>query len=179
MVLCDARWIGPHGIGRFAQEVLNRLPAHGKLTKGPKPLSPMDSVWLSLEIARRKPRVYFSPGFNPPVLCSVPLVFTIHDLIHLSVPEEGTPFKRAYFQRLVLPWARRAFRVLTVSDYSKRQIIRWSGLAEDRVVVAGNGVDASFSPEGPRAQFGGRYLLYVGNRKPHKNLDRLFDAFRS
>lgn len=177
MVLCDARWIGPHGIGRFAQEVLARLPAHSTVTKGPKLLSPLDSIWLSIEIARRRPNVYFSPGFNPPVFSSAALVFTIHDLIHLTVPEEGTTFKKAYFQQLVLPSARRAFRVLTVSEYSKRQIVRWSRLPEDRVVVAGNGVDSSFSPIGPRAQFGGRYLLYVGNRKPHKNLDRLFHAF--
>jgi glycosyltransferase involved in cell wall biosynthesis len=178
MVLSDARWIGPHGIGRFAREVLSRLPVHWKVTRGPKLLSPIESVWLGLEIARRKPDVYFSPGFNPPAFCAAALVFTIHDLIHLRIPEEGSLLKRAYFQQLVLPSARRAFRILTVSEFSKRQILAWSRLPEDRVVVAGNGVDESFSPEGPRLQFGARYLLYVGNRKPHKNLDRLFGAFR-
>ena len=178
MVLSDARWIGPHGIGRFAREVLTRLPDHWRVSRGPKLLSPLESIWLSVEIARRKPDVYFSPGFNPPAFCPAVLVFTIHDLIHLHIPEEGSLLKRAYFQQLVLPSARRAFRVLTVSEFSKRQILAWSRLPEDRVVVAGNGVDASFSPAGPRCQFGARYLLYVGNRKPHKNLDRLFEAFR-
>jgi len=178
MMLSDARWIGPHGIGRFAQEVLQRLPAHGKLTKGPKVLSPLDSAWLSFEIARRKPDVYFSPGFNPPVFSSAPLIFTIHDLIHLRVPEEGNALKHWYFKHIVLPSAKRAFRVLTVSEYSRREILSWSGLPGERVVVAGNGVDKSFSPAGVRNEFGGPYLLYVGNRKPHKNLDRLFQAFR-
>lgn len=111
------------------------------------------------------------------MFCVSPLVFTIHDLIHLGVPEEGSPLKRSYFKNVVLPSARRAFRVITVSDHSKRQILRWSSLPEHRVVVAGNGVDASFSPVGPAKEFNARYLLYVGNRKPHKNLDRLFEAF--
>ncbi len=112
------------------------------------------------------------------MFCASPLVFTIHDLIHLGVPEEGSPLKRSYFQHVVLPSARRAFCVLTVSEHSKCQILRWSRLPEHRVVVAGNGVDSSFSPVGPVKDFGARYLLYVGNRKPHKNLDRLFQAFK-
>jgi glycosyltransferase involved in cell wall biosynthesis len=178
MMLCDARWIGPHGIGRFAREVLDRLPAHGRVTEGPRLLSPLDSTWLSFEIARRRPNVFFSPGFNPPVFCSAALVFTIHDLIHLRIPEEGSALKRLYFDRIVLPSARRAFRVITVSEYSRREILDWSGLPEDRVVVTGNGVDSSFCPTGPSRHFDGRYLLYVGNRKAHKNLDRLFQAFR-
>jgi glycosyltransferase involved in cell wall biosynthesis len=135
-------------------------------------------VWLSWQIARQRPDVYFSPGFNPPVFCASPLVFTIHDLIHLGVPEEGSPLKRSYFQHVVLPSARRAFCVLTVSEHSKCQILQWSRLPEQRVVVVGNGVDSSFCPVGPVKDFGARYLLYVGNRKPHKNLDRLFEAFK-
>jgi glycosyltransferase involved in cell wall biosynthesis len=138
----------------------------------------MDPVWLSLHIARRNPRVYFSPGFNPPLFCKAALIFTIHDLIHLSLPGGNGWAKRAYFEQVVYPSARRAFRILTVSEYSKREIVKWSRLPEDRVIVAGNGVDGSFSPDGPRHECGTRYVLYVGNHRLHKNLDRLFAAFR-
>ena len=41
-LLCDARWLGSHGIGRFAGEILARLPAHTRLAEGPKPLSAAD-----------------------------------------------------------------------------------------------------------------------------------------
>lgn len=177
MLLTDARWAGPHGIGRFANEVLTRLPLHSQITAGPRPLSALDSFWLSLEIARRRPSVFFSPGFNPPVHCRVPMIFTIHDLIHLSIPEEGGILKRQYFERIVRPAARRAFRVVTVSEYSRAEILAWTGLAPHRVIVAGNGVDSSFCAYGPRTRIGARYVLYVGNRKPHKNLDRMFEAF--
>jgi glycosyltransferase involved in cell wall biosynthesis len=178
MMLSDARWIGPHGIGRFAKEVLGRLPVHQQVTRGPKVLSALDPAWLSVQIARRKPHVYFSPGFNPPLFCKAALIFTIHDLIHLRMPGGNGWAKRVYFDRVVFPSAHRAFRILTVSEYSKREIVNWSRLPEERVVVAGNGVDGLFSPHGPRREFGSRYVLYVGNHRPHKNLDRLFAAFR-
>ncbi len=81
------------------------------------------------------------------MFCVSPLVFTIHDLIHLGVPEEGSPLKRSYFKHVVLPSRPACFLcMLTVSEHSKRQILRWSHLPEHRVVVAGNGVDSSFSP---------------------------------
>lgn len=172
----DSRWVGPHGIGRFAQEVLARLP--GKPLRSPfSPLSPLDPLALSAALWLRRPAVFFSPGFNPPLWSPVPFVFTIHDLIHLHVPEELSRLKAAYYRFVVRPAARRAFRVLTVSEYSKTQIVRWAGVKPDQVVVVGNGVDLAFSPDGPAYDPGYPYILYVGNRKPHKNLPRLLEAF--
>jgi glycosyltransferase involved in cell wall biosynthesis len=177
-LLCDARWIGPHGIGRFAHEVLLRLPEHRQLARGPKPLSAADPLWLTCRLAACRPRLYFSPGFNPPPVCSAPFVFTIHDLIHLRVPAEGTPAKRLYYRLIVKPACRRASRVLTVSEYSRAQILQWSRLPPERVVNVGNGVGPPFQPDGPRRQPGFPYVLYVGNSRPHKGLLSLLLAFR-
>lgn len=175
-LLADARWIGPHGIGRFAREVLSRVGG-GFLDKGLPLLHPLEPFWLSFQLYRRQPQVYFSPGFNPPLVSPCPFVFTIHDLIHLRVPQEVSPAKQLYYKAVVRPAARRAYRVLTVSEYSRREILEWARLPEHRVTVVGNGVSTAYSPEGPRHQPGYPYLLYVGNRKPHKNLGRLFRAF--
>jgi len=65
--------------------------------------------------------------------------------------------------------------VLTVSEAVKREIVERFGCGEDHVVVTPNGVAAPFSPTGRAAE--GRYFLYVGNDKPHKNVDLLVDAF--
>ena len=138
-LLADARWRGPHGIGRFATEVLRRLPAHQELTGGPKPLSPLDSLWTAAQVFTRRPALYFSPGFNPPV-CRVPLAFTIHDLMQIRTPEVATPAKRLYYAAVVRPACRRANRILTVSEYSRKQILEWTGVAEERIVNVGNGV---------------------------------------
>jgi glycosyltransferase involved in cell wall biosynthesis len=50
-------------------------------------------------------------------------------------------------------------------------------MPDENVIVVGCGVDNKFSPIGPRYNPGYPYLLYVGNRKPHKNIDRLLKAF--
>ena len=177
-LLSDARWTGAHGIGRFATEVLRRLPEHRRIEHGPKPLSLADPLWLMCQVTRRRPAVFFSPGFNPPPACAVPFVFTIHDLIQVRLAVVATPAKRIYYEAIVKPACRRAFRVLTVSDYSRTEILRWSGVPEDRVVNVGNGVGEPFAPGGARYEPGFPYILYVGNFRPHKNLDRLFAAFR-
>ncbi len=177
-VLSDARWIGRHGIGRFAREVLSRLPAHRQLTGGPKPLSPADPIWLSICTLAGPHAVFFSPGFNPPPLRRAPFVFTIHDLIHIESAEEASAAKRFYYEFVLKPACRRAHRILTVSEYSRSRIVKWSDVPEDLVVNVGNGVGAPFVVNGPRYSPGFSYVLYAGNARPHKNLPRLFAAFR-
>lgn len=176
-VVADTRWIGPHGIGRFAREVISRLPGATTISGSLPLLHPLEPIWLSWVLARLRPRAYFSPGFNPPLRSPVPLVFTIHDLIHLRFPEETSVNKRVYYSLVVRPAAGRAYRVLTVSEFSKQEILEWAGLPEEKVLVVGNGVGSEFSPEGKRHVPGYPYLFYVGNLKPHKNLQRLLEAF--
>jgi len=178
-VLCDARWFGFHGIGRFAREVLARLPGHAEIATGPKPVSPFDPIWLSYQIGARRPSVFFSPGFNSPAMCRCPFVFTIHDLIHLRVPDVATVEKRLYYRFVIQRAAQRAYRVLTVSEFSRQEILRWSELAPERVVNVGNGVSEDFSPNGPRYRPGFEYVFCIGNTRKHKNLKRLFRAFRA
>ncbi|MCL4486470.1 MAG: glycosyltransferase [Nitrospirae bacterium] len=111
-------------------------------------LSPLDPVWVSWQIAKERPGVYLTPGFNPPAYSKVPFVVTIHDLIHLKVPEERGAMRRLYYEVVVKPALSRAFCVLTVSEFSRREILEWSKLAPFRVRVAQNGVSPEFSPEG-------------------------------
>lgn len=178
MLLVDSRWVGPHGIGRFARETISCLPDAERINSRVSPLLGLfDPIWMSIQIARRRPRVYFSPGFNPPLWCSVPFVFTIHDLIHLRFPEESSFLKRQYYEHIVLRGTHRAARVLTVSEFSKQEILEWAGIPEDRVVVVGNGVGGEFVPVGRVHAPGFPYILYVGNQKPHKNIPRLLEAF--
>lgn len=176
-ILCDARWSGPHGIGRFARNVLSRLPEHTELKSGPRPLSALDPLWLSYQIAALRPSAFFSPGFNSPAVSTRPLIITIHDLTHIQFPAFATWGRRLYYQFLVKPAAIRAVCVLTGSEYSRTQILKWSGLPETRVVNISYGVEALFHPDGPRYEPGYPYILYVGNFRAHKNLDRLLAAF--
>ena len=179
-ILTDARWLGPHGIGRFASNVLARLPQHRQLRNGPRPLSVVDPLWLSYQVARHRPEVFFSPGVSLPAACSARLVFTIHDLICVQLPAASvfsTCARKLYFRVIVKSAARRAYRVLTVSEYSRVELLKWTGLHEEKIVNVGNGIDRVFRPTGRRYDAGFRYVLYVGNFKPHKNVNRLLEAF--
>lgn len=176
-ILFDQRWIGCHGIGRFASEVSGRLGGIEFLPAVSKPLHMWDSLWTSAMITLKRPDVYFSPGFNPPLFSSRPFVFTIHDLIHLNCSDETSFSKKIYFNGLVRPACQRAEFILTVSEFSRSEIIDWSDVAPSKVVNVGCGVGECFTPDGPPPPDEGRYLLYVGNLKPHKNLPRLLEAF--
>jgi glycosyltransferase involved in cell wall biosynthesis len=175
--LVDGRWFGPTGIGRFAREVVARLPGVDLLEGGLRRLHPVEPLWLSGVLACRRPSAYLSPGFNPPRWSPVPFAFTIHDLIHVRFPAEATALRRAYYDLVVRPAAHRARCVLTVSEHSRRDILEWSGLAEERVVVVGCGVGDAFCPTGPVRSLGRPHLVCVSSASPHKNLPGLITAF--
>ncbi|MEJ6021479.1 glycosyltransferase family 4 protein [Ramlibacter sp. PS4R-6] len=173
----DTRWFGEHGIGRFAQELFRRLPGTVPLRIAGGKLSPVDPLACTLAASRLRGGRYFSPGFNPPLYSPVPVVFTMCDLIHLRVASESTPVRRLYYRTVVRPGARRAERILTISEFSRRDVLEWTGVPEERVVNVGTGVSEVFTPDGTRHEPGFPYLLHVGRRASHKNVERLVAAF--
>ena len=176
-ILYDARWIGDHGIGRFAAEILNALPFLAPFRGSRNPWNALDPLLLSAVLLRERPRLFFSPGYNSPLISTVPFVFTLHDLHHLRVPENSNGLKRAYYRYCIKPACHRAAFVLTVSEYSKAEIIDWAKVREEKVVKVGAGVGHPFTTAGNRYNPGYPYLLYVGSRKRHKNLPRLLEAY--
>jgi glycosyltransferase involved in cell wall biosynthesis len=93
-----------------------------------------------------------------PLACPCPAVVTVHDLSFLT---DVMPLRDRLVFRTVVPHAvRRARRVVTVSERTRRDLVARYGLPEERVIVAPNGVDPAFSPSGrPRTH---DYLLFVG-----------------
>lgn len=175
-MLFDQRWIGPHGIGRFAQEVANHTRFQPIGLKG-NPLALQDPWHLRQYLNTTRPMHFFSPGFNAPLDRPCDFSFTIHDLIHLEFPAEQSLPKQLYYRWIIRPATRNASVVFTVSEYSRRRIIEWSGVSENKVVVCSNGVDARFFEPGEKWQHPKPYLLYVGNQKPHKNVESLVRAY--
>lgn len=176
-LLVDDRWQGAYGIARFGREVISRLPwGPLRLTFG-RPATPFDPVVASAAIAIRRPDVYFTPGFCPPLKTTrIPYVMTVHDLIHLEDRGEWSRAKSAFYSTIVRPGIVQAAKVLTVSEYSRQRIVEWAGVDPDRVVVAPDGASSVFTQSGARFTTDRGYLLYVGNSKPHKNLRTLLSA---
>jgi glycosyltransferase involved in cell wall biosynthesis len=176
-ILYDARWVGNHGIGRFAGELQRLLPGMIPFRARRRPFHPLDPVLLGIALWRQKPKLFFSPGYNSPWGWPGRFTFTLHDLHHLCVPEDSSALKRAYYEHVIKPACHRAECVLTVSEYSRHEIAGWARISEESVINVGNGVGLPFSPSGPIYEPGFPYLLYVGSRKPHKNLSRLLQAY--
>ena len=176
-ILFDARWVGNHGIGRFAGELQKAIPDLIPYQVRRRPSHPLDPILLGAALWRRKPKLFFSPGYNSPLGWPGPFIFTLHDLHHLCVPDNSNAVKRAYYQRIIKPACHRAELVLTVSEYSKHEIVAWAKIEEKKIINVGNGVGLPFLPDGNKYDPGYPYLLYVGSRRPHKNLPRLLQAY--
>lgn len=179
-VIADDRWIGPHGIGRFSTEVLQRI-AYTPIDINGSPSAPFDPLKLALKLnyKKNKEKVFFSPGYNAPLFYNGPMALTIHDLIHLDIKEESSFLKKVYYTTVVLPAVRKSKVVFTVSQYSKDKIIEWANIDENKVIVVGNGVDDNFFKNKQHFDAGCDYFFYVGNQRAHKNTGFMIKAFYS
>jgi glycosyltransferase involved in cell wall biosynthesis len=101
-----------------------------------------------------------------PLRCPCPAVVTIHDLSFEREPRLMPAAERLVFRRVVPRAARRAARVLTVSERTKADVVELYGVPPERIAVTPNGVDPAF---GPRERSGGDYLLFVGAIQERKN----------
>ncbi len=137
------------------------------------PYGPASQVLLPGVLKKLAPDLYHCPFYAPPVAYPGAMVMTIHDLIHLRFPSDhGWRFK--LFHKLVVgPAARRAALVFTVSQHSKNDLVELLGLNPERITVTLCGVEPHFTPAAAGdlpAGWPQRYVLGVGNPKPHKNL---------
>ncbi len=177
-LLVDDRWFGQTGIGRYAQEVLSRFPLEEDqlLRLGRKwPIKhPLTPFYLARAIKQKQPDVFWSPGFIPPAMSKVPFIFTIHDLIHLHF---ASKVHIAYYNFVIRPLSKQAFKILTDSEYSRQEILEWANISQDQVLAVPIGVDGKFRPNCPKHNIGEPYVIYIGNRKRHKNIERLLRAF--
>ena len=94
-------------------------------------------------------------------------VITIHDLSYERLPDVMGFRDRLLFRTQVPRSARRAERVLTGSELTKRDLIERYAVAEKRIVVTPYGVDPFYGPDGPRRD--GHYALFVGAIQPRKD----------
>jgi glycosyltransferase involved in cell wall biosynthesis len=180
-ILYDRRWEGMHGIGRISYAVnrflKNRTGLELSYIKKEKVKFVTDPFYLSMEISRHHPDLFFTPGFNPPFFSSAPFVFTICDLIPLFVPELWKA-RKAFYYNSVVRWAgRKASGILTISEYSREEIIAWGNFPPDKVHSVYLAAGKAFDPVGSVYENPKPYYLYVGNHSPHKNVRRLLQAF--
>ncbi len=110
-------------------------------------------------------------------------VVSVPDLIFLRLPETFPRRKLAYYRWAIPRSVARADRVITVSEFSKRELIELLGTPEEKIRVTPLGVEPvgevglSGEPYQAEPPPEGEYLLYFGTIEPRKNLDRLIRAY--
>ena len=140
------------------------------------------------ELRKLKPDVLHIPHYNVPVFYRGRMVVTIHDLTHLILPEFlPNKFAKYYAKFMIKTALRKAEKVITVSENTKKDILRMFKVNPEKIEVIYNGVGKEFI-EKDKEQTNYLYekynipkdkklLMYVGNLKPHKNLERLITAY--
>jgi glycosyltransferase involved in cell wall biosynthesis len=146
-----------------------------------------DQVILPYQIKRDRLDVFLSSYIKCPLLASAPVVTTIHDLLFLVLPEyRRSRLWEAFYKCLAGLAAAKARVIVTPSLFSRRDIIRLLRIPEDKIQVTPLGVAEDYYQQPDpdtlakiKSRFGisGRYILYVGNFKPHKNVARLVRAY--
>jgi glycosyltransferase involved in cell wall biosynthesis len=151
----------------------------------------VEQVWweqagIVLAGSREKVDLLHCPYWTNPVWSPWPTVVTVHDVIQFVLPEyKWRKISRLYFA-LVSAGARRADAIITVSECSKRDIVKLLGLAPERIHVIGNGVDASLFPVRDawllaavreRYGIGPRFIMYFGGFDLRKNVPRIIEAY--
>ena len=130
--------------------------------------------------------IFHATDHRIPKLKKIPVVATIHDAIPLSAPEWVSTKYRLLISPAFRKSANWAERIITVSNYSKAQIVRHFRINEDRIVVIPNGVnerwfreirDKEVEETLAKFQLLDRYIIYVGTIQPRKNIERLINAY--
>jgi glycosyltransferase involved in cell wall biosynthesis len=211
-IAIDARKLRDYGIGTYVRNVLRHLSRIDRDTEyvllcrqndcgiaaelgenfrsipeSAPAYSIREQLAVPMDLRREGIDLFHAPHYVLPPLTPCRSVVTIHDCIHLQFPQY-LPNRLGYAYARTALWiaAHRSARVLTVSEASKRDILKYFNIPAGKIDVIYNAIDERFGQEPSaedvsrvkeRYQLNDPYVLYAGNIKPHKNLERLIEAF--
>ncbi len=176
-------FVAPDGRDRF-----DHLPDNFRTVVQRAPVySVRELATLSWSLLRQEVDLYHSTHYVLPLGIPCKVVTTIHDIIHVLYPEFLPNRVARYYAHAMMRRAlNRSDAIITVSDNTKRDLGRHFRVNNDKIQVVHNGIDESFLPVLDEAdlrrwlhdfELDETYLLFVGNPKPHKNLDNVIKAY--
>ncbi|MBN1888228.1 MAG: glycosyltransferase family 4 protein [Thermoflexales bacterium] len=211
-VVLDARTVSDHfpGIGRYVvnlSQALVRidpgldlvllhdpsaastrlaLPGLPRIACPVSPFSPRQQWVVPAQLRRVQAALYHSPYYLMPYLPGMPTVLTCYDMIPLVYPAYFSPVQRLIYRLAHSLAFRAAAAILSISQSTKADIVRYFGLDPRRVVVTPLAAGEHFCPQPAgrvdvvRQKYGlpQAYALYLGSNKPHKNLARLVEGWK-
>ena len=172
-----------------AQELISDPAGRAeKLCCGTKYYSFREQLELPRILRRHRIDLLHSPHFVLPLLGSCTTIATIHDVIYLACRED-LPSKtgRVYYRKMMTAAARKADRIITVSEFSKAEIVRFLKVDPGKIEVIYSGVSPVFTRVNDQARMDEvrrrygiyqEYIFYAGIYKPRKNHDGLLRAMQ-
>ena len=138
---------------------------------------------------RYKPDLFISTDGFLSLKSDIPTLLVVHDLGFEHYPEHVTGIASNFYRKYMPLYAKKATRIITVSEFSKKDIVKLYHVAPDKIDVAYNGANDKYIPISQNEQqavrnryTGGKpYFLYVGSVHPRKNVKNLllaYDALR-
>lgn len=129
--------------------------------------------------------LFISPDNFCSIKTPIPTLLVVHDIAFKHFPNQVRNRDLKYYNSYIPKYLKRADRILTVSEYTKQDIVRTFDINPAKIQIACNGVRTAFQPiplveqEKLRAKYtnGQPYFFYIGSVNPRKNVARLIQAF--
>ncbi len=136
-------------------------------------------------LRKLKPDLYLSTDAYLSLRSKTKQLAVFHDINFEHFPQDFPKIHLWHYKKYFPRYARKATRILTVSEFSKKDICECYGINPEKIDVAYNGANEIFTPvteevkEETRSKYseGKPYFMFVGSLHPRKNLARLFTAF--
>lgn len=153
----------------------------------------LNKIWFDRNVKKsliqEKVDVFFSPEGEIPLTTEVPCINVIHDINFVHDPNRIKWTHRKYFLEKFPKFAEKAHKIITVSNFSKQDLLKHYQTPDEKVVVAYNGVDNKFkklssdqkSEVRTKYANGKPYVLFIGALSPRKNIVNMllaFDAYK-
>ena len=162
---------------RFLEQFSHPMIVPAFVGYGPMGFGDLAQKAVLLRPLRKKVRLYFFPGHNVPL--SVPGRYSVNDITVFS-PHFRLPwYRKAGFRWLLSRAVHGAERVVTISETVKEELVREFGLPPGKILVIYPWIKETFfePPPAEGSPVPGEYLLYLGLRIAHKNVDGIIRAF--
>ena len=149
----------------------------------------LPAIWyefsLKKALKKHKVDVLFSPDGYLSLRSKIQQIAVIHDINFEHYPKDLPFFSRTYLRYFFPKYAKKAAKIITVSNYSKADIQQKYGIEASKITVAWNGASELFKPISEELKSetklnysgGESYFIFVGAIHPRKNVQRLIDAF--
>ncbi|MDX1501717.1 MAG: glycosyltransferase family 1 protein [Thermoanaerobaculia bacterium] len=175
-------------VGERHRHHLDDLPDNFRVVVETSPVySARELLMLSWRLFRLKLDLYHATHYVLPAVVPCRAVVTIHDIIHLLYPQFlPSPVALLYARRMIRRSLTKADRIITDSENTRSDLMEYFRVGGSNIEAIYPGVSARFRRRLSEAEIRAvieplgvtrPYLLFVGNPKPHKNLDRIVRAY--